>query len=254
MTETVLVEHTDGVGWIRLNRPERRNALSRQLRSELATALAVLDADDEVRVAVLTATGAVFCAGADLKEPDADDRHPLSRGATRVSAPLDAFGKPLIAAINGPAFGGGLELVLATDIRVAARSARFGLPEVRIGSLPGSGGTQRLLEQVPQAVALAMLFTAEPIDAAAALRAGLVGSVVDDDALGHAVAELAARVARNAPLSLRAAKAAVRAARPAETTGMALERTLWALLSLSEDRQEGRRAFRERRTPRFRGR
>jgi enoyl-CoA hydratase/carnithine racemase len=245
---TVDLVTNGAVAWVTLDAPERRNAISSAMRVLLSETLAALDADDSVRVAVLTGAGAAFCAGVDLKEtgPPATER---------LVAPLERFGKPLIAAVNGPAAGGGFELVLACDLRVASTAATFALPEVRIGSLPGSGGTQRLSRAVPPALASKLLLTGEPLDAEGALRCGLVSDLVETDDLVPFVEKLAGAVAANAPLSLRAAKTALRAAQEKPLReGLALERSLWEQLSETEDRAEGRAAFRERRPPNWVGR
>jgi E-phenylitaconyl-CoA hydratase len=239
------------VATITLNRPAQRNAINAELRRLLGETLERLDSDDEVRVCVLTGNGRAFCAGVDLKEPLAAT--PLQREP--ISAALDRFGKPLIAAINGPAMGGGLELALAADLRIASTGASFGLPEVRIGSLPGSGGTQRLMRAVTPALAARMLLTGDPIDAEEALAAGLVSDLETPENLPACAATIAQRIAENAPLSLRAAKLAMRAAEAAhDGSGFVVERALWGLLALTEDRAEGRAAFREHRPPNFRGR
>lgn len=253
---SVLVERSDGVAWVIINRPTRRNAIDRATRRLLATVFAELDADDEVRVAVLTGAGdASFCAGTDLKEaPLPDERHILAASPSALVAPLESFRKPVIAAVNGTAMGGGFELALAADLRIASTTARFALPEVKIGSLPGSGGTQRLFAAVPAAVASKLLFTGDPIDAAEALRVGLVSDVVEPESLRATVDVIARRIAANAPLSLLAAKACRRAGQAEMASGLAMERTLWALLSTSEDRAEGRAAFREGRAPHYRSR
>jgi E-phenylitaconyl-CoA hydratase len=242
-----------GVGWVRLDRPEQRNAISRQMRQELAAAFGELERDPAIRVAVLTGNGPAFCAGVDLKEAPSAPGDADVFATKPVSHPLEAFEKPLIAAVNGPAVGGGLELALAADIRIASSAARFGLPEVQLGSLPGSGGTQRLPQVAFPAVAAKMLFTGEPIDAEEALRCGLVSDVTTPEGLIPLAEEIANRIATNAPLSLRAAKLALRAAVQGAETGRTLERTLWGLLSETSDRAEGRAAFRERRPPRFTG-
>lgn len=249
--ETILVESESGVAWVRINRPDRRNAISAAVRSDLDAAFGALEADNGVNVVVLTGVGTAFCAGVDLAE-GSPDGHVLAAATKRVSDPLDRFTKPVIAAINGPAVGGGLELALAADIRIAAASSVYALPEVKLGSLPGSGGTQRLPQLVSPSTAARMILSGETIDAAEALRIGLVSNVYSDDAFGAAAAELASTIAANAPLSLRAAKLALRAAQqPAR--GLDLERQLWALLATTSDREEGRAAFRERRPPRFTG-
>ncbi|MET7397983.1 enoyl-CoA hydratase-related protein [Dactylosporangium sp. NPDC005572] len=252
MSAGVLLVSVDaGVATLRLNRPERRNALNPELRARLAGALAELDRDEAVRVAVLTGSGKAFCAGVDLKDQTAPTGHELAGGTEPVSAALARFRKPVIAAINGPAVGGGLELALAADLRVAGPHATFALTEARIGSMPGAGGTQRLPLLVGRAVAMKMLLTGRAIDAQEALRTGLVSDVVADlDAEAHA---LAGEIARCAPLSLIAIKQAVQSGAPGQalTAGLALERGLWALLAETEDRAEGRAAFREGRAPRF---
>ncbi len=235
----LLVTREAGIGWVRLNRPEQRNAIDSAMRSALADAFADLDADDAVRVVVLTGEGTAFCAGVDLKEG-------APPGATPVSDALDRFEKPVLAAINGAAVGGGLELALAADMRIASSTATFALPEVKIGSLPGSGGTQRL----QGAVVAKLLFTGEPIGAEEALRGGLVSDVVLPEDLPALAERIASSVAANAPLSLRAAKRALRAA----PGGRELERELWTELATTADRAEGRAAFREKRAPRFTGR
>jgi enoyl-CoA hydratase/carnithine racemase len=250
------VERDGAVAWIVLDRPERRNAIDRATRRALAEAAATLEADDAVRVVVLTGSGTAFCTGTDLKEPPAADLpHPAGDATARISLALESLTKPVIAAINGPAAGGGFELALAADLRVAATSATFALPEVRVGSLPGSGGTQRLFSAVAPAVAWKMLLTGESIDAAEALRIGLVSDVVEPAELRQLAAMLAATIASNAPLSVRAATLAGRQAmRSGEGPGLALERALWALLATTDDRAEGRAAFRETRPPQYRSR
>jgi enoyl-CoA hydratase/carnithine racemase len=243
----------DGVGWVRLDVPERRNAISFAMRRALDEAMTALDEDDGVRVAVLTGNGPAFCAGVDLKETAAGGNgSPV--GSEPVAAPLERFRKPLLAAVNGPAIGGGFELVLAADLRVASTDARFALPEVGLGSLPGSGGTQRLSRAVSPAHANKLVFTGDPIDAETALACGLVSDLVSPDELLPLAGRIAARIAANAPLSLRAAKVALRAAQDDTLrSGLALERELWRMLSTTRDREEGRAAFRERRPPRFVG-
>lgn len=239
-----------GVAWLRLNRPEQRNAISLAMRTSLEETLSALDEDDTVHVAVLTGVGSAFCAGVDLQEGDASND---VLEAKPVTFALERFTKPLIAAINGPAVGSGVELALAADLRIASTTATFALPEVKLGSLAGSGGTQRLMRTTSAAVAGKMIFTGEPIDSAEALRCGLVSDVVEPAALRSLAGSLAAAIAMNAPLSLRAAKIALRA-HQALDGGIAVERALWGFLSTTDDRREGRAAFRERRTPHFKGR
>lgn len=172
----------------------------------------------------------------------------------RLTAPLDAFSKPVIAALNGVAVGGGLELALACDIRIAATGARFGLTEAKIGSLPGSGGTQRLVGAVGRTFAAQMLFTGELVSAEQALAAGLVSELHAPDALMGRAFALAKTIAENAPLSLVAIKKALRAATDLPlAAGFELERALYGALTATQDREEGRKAFREKRKPSFQG-
>jgi E-phenylitaconyl-CoA hydratase len=250
------VERDGPVAWLILDRPERSNAIDRATRAALATAGAELEADRDIRVVILTGTGAAFCAGTDMKEPELDDvAHPLAQRQARLVAPIEALTKPVIAAVNGPAAGGGFELALASDMRIAATTATFALPEVRVGSLPGSGGTQRLFSAVAPAIAWKLLLTGAAMDAAEAFRVGLVSDLVQPADLRARASEIAASIAANAPLSIRAAKLAGRQAIQAGLgAGLELERVLWELLRTTEDRAEGRAAFRERRPPSYRGR
>jgi E-phenylitaconyl-CoA hydratase len=242
------------IGRITLNRPEKRNALTTSMRRALDQHLAAMAADDDVVVVMLTGSGGSFCAGVDLKEAEGSDGHFLSTPPTPVAQALGAFSKPLIAVIDGPAFGGGLELAMACDIRIASTRATFALPEVRIGSIPGSGGTQRLPRLVPPAVAARMLLSGNSIDAAEALRTGLVSDITDERDLAEYAMALAVRIAANAPLSLKAVKKCMSEAYETSlSNGLEVERSLWALLSTTEDRKEGRAAFQEHRPPRFIG-
>lgn len=240
----------DGAAWITLQRPERRNAIDHATRALLEEAIASAELDAAVRLIVLTGAGTAFSAGVDLKETAADHA-----AAERLTASLDRATKPILAAVNGPAAGGGFELALAADLRIASSTATFSLPEASIGSLPGSGGTQRLMRATTPARALRMLLTGQPIDAATALEWGIVSDVVAPDELIPLAERLAARIAANAPLSLQAMKRATRAAAELPlAAGLELERSLWAELANTQDRAEGRSAFRERRAPAFKGR
>jgi E-phenylitaconyl-CoA hydratase len=248
-----------GVACVTLNRPDKRNAIDDATREALAEAFADLDADATIRVVILTGAGTAFCAGVDLSTPG---HVPVQSSAAaspivtrpRLTAPLDAFSKPVIAALNGVAVGGGLEMALACDLRIAATGARFGLTEVKIGSLPASGGTQRLVGAVGPALAAQMLLTGEPISAEQALASGLISELHAPDALIGRAFALARIITENAPLSLVAIKKALRAATDLPlAAGFELERALYGALTLTQDREEGRKAFREKRKPKFEG-
>ena len=249
----VRLEISGAIGKVILDRPEQRNALDLDARLELAEAFRTLDGDPAIRVAVLTGAGTAFCAGTDLSGSQ-DPEHPLITHPQRLAQPLDDFTKPLIAAVNGAAAGGGFELALAADLRIGSPFAKFLLPEVSIGSLPGSGGTQRIFSALPSAIAGEVLFAGRALTADEALRYGLVSDVFPMEEFMERVSALAARVAAHAPLSLIAGKKAARAARDGDGAGLELERSLWAQLSSTWDREEGRAAFREKRPPRFEGR
>jgi enoyl-CoA hydratase len=256
--ETLLVSIAERVATIIINRPDKRNALNATVRRELVEALDELRAEDEVRVVVLTGAGdRAFIAGADIAE--FAERTPLEqRGvmeSRRVFDEIASYPKPTIAMINGFALGGGCELALACDIRVAARSAKLGQPEIRLGLIPGGGGTQRLPRLVGQGRALRMILTGEVVDAEEAHRIGLVDVLVDDDGLREHTLQVARGIAGFSPVALRLAKAAVAAA--AETplaAGLAAERELFITAFASDDRREGVSAFLEKREPQFRGR
>jgi len=262
---SVRCERDGAILVVTIDRPEKRNALSLEMSRRLAAAWIELRDDAALRVAILTGTGAqAFCAGADLEQVGAwyrsmtpmerrrhGEREPGLGGLTRNLDP----GKPVLAAVNGACLAGGLELALACDLRIAAEHATFGLPEVGWGIIPGAGGTQRLPRAVPQALAMEMLLSGAPIDAATALRAGLVSRTVPGEQLTAEALELARRVAANAPLAVQTARAAARAGfHLGLDDALALEQLHAEPLRQSEDVREGLRAFAERREPRFEGR
>ena len=256
--ETLLVTIQNGIATIVINRPDKRNALNAAVRREIIEALDTLRTQAEARVIVFTGAGEkAFIAGADIGE--FAERTPVEQRAVmegrRVFDEIAAYPKPTIAMINGYAFGGGCELALACDIRIAARSAKLGQPEIKLGILPGGGGTQRLPRLVGSGRALRMILTGDAVTADEAARIGLVDDVVDDGELQSAVISLARQIAAHSPLTLRLAKDAVRAAFEAPlSAGLALERELFITAFASEDRDEGVRAFFEKRAAEFRGR
>ena len=248
----------EGVALITLNRPEAMNALDDESRDQLDACWGRVAEDDAVRAVVLTGAGdRAFCTGADLKKtmPPAESFAELTFGIEDI--PYAAFGsdKPTICAVNGYALGGGLEIALACDIRIASTNARFGLPEVRVGSIPGAGGTQRLPRAIGRSDAMMMLLTGDHVDSAEALRIGLVSRVVEPAALVEAAMAIASRIAANAPLAVRAVKRlATHGAHLPLPDAIRAERVTWGLLRDTHDRIEGRLAFQQKRPPRYQGR
>jgi len=252
----VLVEAAgEGVTLIRLNRPEQLNALSMSLRVELAKHFHALTADNATRCIVITGDEKAFAAGADIKELakrtvlDGDfDR------ATQAWRAIENCHKPIIAAVNGFALGGGFELALHCDIVIAGEGATLGQPEVRFGIMPGASGVQRFVRAAGKAASMRWLLSGDRMPASEALRLGLVSEVVPDaDVLSHALA-LAAKIAGHAPLAVRSIKESVLLGPDAPLpVALSLERKAFQLLFASEDHNEGIQAFLERRKPQFIG-
>lgn len=257
--EPVLLELVDGAAILTLDRPERMNALSRDALLAFGRIGRQLDGDTAVRVVIVTARGdKAFCAGADLKERQGmsldDVREQLTLYRTELGW-LDRFPVPVVAAINGVAFGGGLELALHCDLRVAAAHALLGLPETNLGIIPGAGGTQRLPRIVGEAKAKELILLGSRIDATEALRIGLVSRVTPpgQDVLEDTLA-FVEPIRRGAPIAQRAALRAVQAALDTPLDdGLALERQCYEECLVSQDRVEALRAFAEKRKPVFRG-
>lgn len=256
MTENLILTEVAGrVAVLTINRPDKRNALNGPTRAALIAALDALRGDDEIRVVVITGAGdKAFIAGADIGEFEGRtpvDQFRVMKGPSVFDA-VDAFPKPVIAMINGFALGGGCELALACDIRIAADSAKLGQPEVNLGIIPGGGGTQRLPRLVGNGNACKLLFTGELIDAVEALRIGLVEEVVPASQLRERVLALAATIAEKSPVALQLIKEAVRAAqRTSLDDGLRLETTLFGVAFASGDKQEGVSAFLQKRKPNF---
>lgn len=249
-----LVERQDGVLVITLNRPAQRNAMTLAAAEIIAAALDELDRSDELSVGIITGGGGTFCAGMDLKRFQAGERPSLpGRGfAGLVETPPR---KPLIAAVEGWALGGGFEVVLACDLVVAGRSAKFGVPEVKRGLVARGGGMIRLPDRLPRAVALELLLTGDPIEADRAAHFGLVNQVVDEGGALDAAKDLAQRIAANAPLATAAAKAVATASRDwPQDEAFSRQQEISDSVFASEDAKEGAAAFAERRTPVWRGR
>jgi enoyl-CoA hydratase len=256
--ELVRVEKSEAIAVVTVNRPDKLNALNAATIRALDRAFHDLHDDDDVRGIILTGAGPKsFVAGADIAElaqmgPISGIR--VSREGQDAFRFIERMPKPVIAAVNGFALGGGLELALACHLRLAARHARFGLPEVKLGIIPGYGGTVRLPRLVGRGRALELILTGEMIDAEEAYRMGLVNRVVDADALLDAARELVATMIRNGPIALALAIEAVdRAAASTTEDALVLESNLFGLLAATDDMREGMHAFMEKRPARFSG-
>ena len=255
--ESLLLRFEDQVATLTINRPDKRNALSVAVRRELLQALDALRADDSACVLVITGAGdKAFVAGADIAEfaerTAVEQRTLMAK--RNIFHEITAYPKPVIAMINGFALGGGCELALACDVRVAARSAKLGQPEIKLGIIPGGGGTQRLPRLIGTGSALRLILTGELIGAEEAFRMGLVDVLTDDVELHARTMEIARAMAAHSPLTLRLAKEAVRGAEEMPlTAGLRYERELFITAFGSADKREGVAAFLEKRTPKFTG-
>ena len=247
-----------GVAELTLDRPQVLNALNEETIRELETAFRALDRDDAVRIVLLSGGESAFSAGADIPEVhrlDAGTAQAFSRRGHAVLNRIEDGSKPVLAAVRGFCLGGGCELALACHLRIAATDARIGLPEVKLGIIPGYGGTQRLARVVGRPAALELLLCGRTMNAEEALQAGLVSRVVPPDQLLPTCRKLASRIAAQAPLAVRYCFEAVnRGYELPLRAGLALETALFALASGTEDMKEGTRAFMEKRKARFKGR
>jgi len=256
MTYTSIFTEARGrVGLVRLNRPQALNALDPQLFGELLQALSVYDTDPGIGAMLISGSERVFAAGADIKfMAGASSAEMRANGFVELFEGLRRLNKPLIAAVSGFALGGGCELALACDLIVASETARFGLPEVTLGVIPGGGGTQRLARTVGRALAMEMVLNNRTLSAAEALRFGLVNRVVPVELLMTESLSLAEEIAARAPLALAAAKRAINNAYDLSlSVGLAEERNLFYQLFDSSDQKEGMQAFIEKRKPHWLG-
>ena len=254
--ETILYQADGAIGLVTLNRPGALNAVNRKVRQELAQVVDKIAGELNIRVVILTGAGdKAFAAGADVKEFEGMPVNEARETAiinTSLLAKFEALRKPIIAAINGFCLGGGFELALACDLRVASIKAKFGLPEINLGLIPGGGGTQRLAKVVGLAKAKELTFTGEMIDAEEALRLGLVNKIVPSEQLMTEVRRLAEKLAQKSSIALALAKAAVN--QSANIEGLsAHEGECFAQCFATKDLSEGIKAFLERRAPKFTG-
>ena len=258
MYETLIYEKEEHIGLLTISRPEKMNAISAGLTAELAQLLDEIEEDDELRVLIVTGEGEkAFVAGADIEElvdRDAKTGRQVTRDRQALFTRFESLPIPVIAAVNGYALGGGLELALACNIRICSENAQFGAPEVKLGIIPGDGGTQRLPHLVGLGRAMEMILTGNFIDAGEAYRIGLVNKVVPYEELMDAATELARTIASRPPLAVRYAKEAVNRSQEGDSkAGFTLESYLHALLCTTHDKREGVAAFLEKRKGSFKG-
>lgn len=258
MQEAVILEKRASIAWVTLNRPDALNAIDEEVRKKLPAAIRAAEADSEVRVIVVRGAGTrAFCVGADIKEfavVDAPTAYRQSRVYDHWIHAFDEARKPIVASIHGHCLGGGLEIALACDLRIAARNASFGFPETGHGIIPGAGGSQRIARVLGLGLALDLMLTGERIDAERALSIGLVSRITELDTLAEQTLQLAERIAAKPPMATMFAKEAVRRGRELDlSSGLRLEIDLLTHLINTEDRLEAAAAFREKRAPRFVG-
>ncbi|MFN3975125.1 MAG: enoyl-CoA hydratase/isomerase family protein [Dehalococcoidia bacterium] len=254
--ETLLYQQEGALGVLSLNRPHRLNALSRQLVQELDAFLGEMERQREVRVLILRGEGRSFCAGADIKEmAEEEPGVALPRATTRIATRLEALPLITIAAVHGYAVGGGCELAMACDLRIASEDAQFGQPEVKLGILPGAGGTQRLPRLIGIGRAKELMYVGDFIDARTALAWGLVNRVVPQERLMEEARALGKVLLERPPLALALIKSCVNVGMQVDLhSGLEYEARCSTILHASEDRREGMRAFVEKRPPVFKGR
>lgn len=258
MHQTLRYSEDGAVATIRLHRPEKKNSLNAEMRCEMATVLSELARNSSIRALIVTGGEEIFCAGADIGEmggpPSAESSYRHARDFQILFDQVESLPQPVIAAVSGYALGGGCELALAADFRIASETARFGLPEIKIGAFPGGGGTQRLTRLIGVAKAKEMIFTGEPITAHEALAAGLVTKVVPAGNCLETATRLAAKLAALPRLALQASKMLINRSRDVDlATGLEFEARTFGAIAHTHDLAEGTRAFLEKRKANFTG-
>jgi len=255
--KTIRLDKRDGIGYLTLNRPEVRNAFNQEMIDELRNALRIVDRDQEIRVLIITGAGKAFQAGADIAELSVMTPMKILRwneGIVRINAALEKLRQPVIAAINGAAMGGGLELAISCTLRVIAESAKMAIPEVKLGIIPGTGGTQRLPRLIGKGRAAELLLTGDIIEAQDAYNMGLVNRVAPDSKVLEAAEELARKIMANAPIAVEMAKDALEIGKdlPLEHAVQYSQKNCVTCFS-TEDMKEGMAAFLEKREANFKG-
>lgn len=254
--QNILLEKKGGIATITINRPDKLNALNADVLKELRDALKSIREDAEARVVIITGAGEkAFIAGADvslMSKASASEAIEFSAAGQDIFSEIENFPLPVIASINGFALGGGCELAMACDIRIASSRARFAQPEINLGIIPGWGGTQRLPRLVGMGMAKELIFTGDMIDAATAEKIGLVNKVVEHEKLLSATMEIANKIVSKSAVALKFAKAAVNAGSDLNA-GLRSEANLFGVLFTTEDAKEGLTAFLEKRKPQFKG-
>jgi enoyl-CoA hydratase len=250
------LQTSNHIAKITLNRPDAKNEINLRMGQEMDEICRRINQDNDIYVVIVTGSGSVFCNGNELQKsgkiPPRGEAETMQK--YNIAAAVAAIEKPVIAAVNGNAFGEGLELALACDVRIAAQNAHFGLPEIEAGLIPSDGGTQRLPRIVGRGKALEMILTGETIDAAEALEIGLVTKIMPAESLMPEVEALAKAMAAKAPVSLRYIKEAINKGLDLTMEqGLRLEADLYFLLHTTGDRTEGIKAFQQKRTPEFKG-
>ena len=249
----LIIERVDNIAVLKINRPDAMNSLNNELLNELNCALEQIDSDEQIRVLIITGEGRAFVAGADIEQMSTMNVQQGKEFGVQGSAvfrKLENISKPVIAAINGFALGGGCELALACDIRIASNKAKIGQPEVGLGITPGFSGTQRLPRLVGEGKAKELIYTAKAITAEEALAIGLVNKVVEPQELLNAAMQMAKTIAKNAPIALKLSKEAINRGMQTDIdSSIAIENNLFALCFGTQDQKEGMKAFFEKRPP-----
>ncbi len=252
--ESIIFEKEDNIAIITFNRPDARNAVNNQVRAEFTAAIAEVEADNDIRVLILTGSGKAFASGVDIKEFSQTTPY-HAHNLYRLGERVEKLPKPVIAAVNGFSLGGGNEIALGCDIIIASEKAKFGQPELNIGIIPGGGATQRLPRMIGVCRAKELIFTSDIITAEEAFRLGMINRVVPEDQLMPTAKEIAKKIATKSPAALKLAKQAINYGMQTNLeSGLKYEYELYSLSLGLEDKVEGVNAFLEKRAPKFIGR